>query len=137
MKFKIIIILIIFSNLSCDYFYSKKIAGNYYIIAIDLPFPKNISYDLGDGSYIGVAKGNVIEYAFNKDYILAKQHPAYWEGNEIKINNSIVNYVIIPIKNKVSKWPDENKIGPLTKEEFEQMREQLSIPDSLKFIKVE
>lgn len=71
----------------------------------------------------------VYAVGFNDEFIIAKQHPLV--NNQI--NKSVTNYFIIPIINKVSRFEDLNKIGPLNKEEFNATRIEIGIPTNLNF----
>ena len=118
-------------TISCDGLHKEHITGNYYLVSTDyVDEDLSVSYDLGDGSYIGVVNETVFAVGYNKDFIIAKQHPAKEINNPDK---SITNYFIVPITNKVDKWPDENKIGPLTELEFLIKRKELNIPEDLTF----
>ncbi|GHT65536.1 hypothetical protein AGMMS50239_25520 [Bacteroidia bacterium] len=102
----------------------------YYLVTIDVDEDLSVSYKLESGSYLGVVNPTVFAVGFNDDFIIVKQHPTNFGDT---INRSITDYYIIPINNKVNKWPDENKIGPLTHEEFLIKRKELKIPDELDF----
>ncbi len=135
----ILFLTVIIVVIGCDGLYSDKIVGKYYLVSVDVPYPKNLSYDLGNGSYLGVVDDVVIEYGYNNDYIIVKQHPvrrAVVFPLVDTVDSAITNYYIIPLKYKLHKSPDENKIGPLSKKEFWQKRKELKISDKLKFIKV-
>ncbi|ELR71230.1 hypothetical protein C900_02845 [Fulvivirga imtechensis AK7] len=51
-------------------------------------------------------------------------------------DKSIKQYYIIPITEPVDEVAEYNRIGPMTKEEFERKREELRVPQSLTFTKV-
>jgi hypothetical protein len=69
------------------------------------------------------------------DFIIVKQHPASHPTYET-VNKNIANYYIVPLKFKVHHSPDENRIGPLSEEEFLKKRKELNIPDDLVFSRV-
>ena len=65
----------------------------------------------------------------NDDFIIAKQHPSY--GFEPELNKTL--YYIVPLKNPVSEFPEENFIGPLDKKEFAKKIKELKITDKITF----
>ena len=65
----------------------------------------------------------------NDDFIIAKQHPS--DGFEPELNKTL--YYIVPLKNPVSEFPDENFIGPLDKKEFAKKIKELKITDKITF----
>lgn len=69
----------------------------------------------------------VFAYGWNEDFIIAKQHP----NPKLKLrgtNTEITNWFIIEIATK-------NVHGPLTEEEFKELRQELGIPAWLIFTK--
>ncbi len=86
-----------------------------------------------DGDYwVGVVSSTVFAIGYDSEFIIAKQHPRTFPNHP---NKSIVNYFIIPLKLKVEISLDENKIGPLSKKEFEIKRRELRISSHLRFTK--
>jgi len=110
--------------------YKKQIIDKYYLIAIDIDEQMTICYPINNGDFIGIIDETVYSIGYNKDFIIAKQHPFKLPNNYEK---SKTNYFIIPISKKRSIIPEDNVIGPLTKAEFETNRKNLNIPDSLSF----
>ena len=77
-----------------------------------------------------VVGSTVFAVGCNKDFIIAKQHPAIYPEKE---NKSVTNYFIIPLKKPVT-WLNENvAIGPLSENEFAEKKKQLNVPDTLDF----
>jgi len=108
--------------------YNKKLVSNYRLSAIDDITGMTIDVEIR-GYYVGVISPCVYAVGFNDDFIIAKQHPLI----DNHINKSVTNYFIIPIKNKVSRFEDLNKIGPLNKEEFDETRIEVGVPAKLNF----
>lgn len=129
MKNIVFIVLINFA-VSCigSASYNKKLVSNYRLSAIDVITGMTIDVEIR-GYYVGVISPCVYAVGFNDEFIIAKQHPLV--NNQI--NKSVTNYFIIPIKNKVSRFEDLNKIGPLNKEEFNATRIEIGIPTNLNF----
>ena len=112
--------------------YFEKIVNGYFLSAIDVKTDMLLGYQDGDFG-VGVVGSTVFAVGYNDEYIIVKQHPRKFPNPPDK---SITNYFIVPIKDQVHASPDENKIGPLTKEEFVIKRKELGISDSLTFTKV-
>ena len=97
----------------------RNIVGNYYLTAPDDDEQLGLTYRYpGDeNGYGGIIEQTVFAVGFNKQFIIAKQHPP---------NKEITNYFILPYNlNKEPK--NEDLIGPLTLKEFEQKKKELKI----------
>ena len=66
----------------------------------------------------------------NDDFIIAKQHPSRGSSYP-KLHKTL--YYIIPLKNPVSEFPDENFIGPLDEKEYAKKIKELKITDKITF----
>ena len=105
--------------------HSEKLNGGYYLSAIDVNNDMNLGYQ--DGDYgVGVVGATIFAVGQNKDFIIVKQHPRAFPNEPDK---TVINYFIIPLKNKVSQSPEKNIFGPLTNIQFEQKRKELNIED--------
>jgi hypothetical protein len=114
--------------------YIKHLVGNYYLTKGDYVDEElDLSYDLGNGSYIGVVPPTLFAIGYDDEYIIAKNHPHKFGD---PVNKDITYYYIVPLKYKVHHSPDENRIGPLSEEEFKAKRKELKISDSLTFTKI-
>jgi hypothetical protein len=116
---KYIILAFILCLFSCSLGFAENqhLFGNYYLTATDVEEQMSLSYQVSDSGYAGIIEETVFAVGYNKEYIIAKQHPA---------NKEITNYYILPIKN--GDLPkNEDLIGPLTQKEFEQKKEELKI----------
>jgi hypothetical protein len=96
--------------------------------------PISISYKLENGDYIGVVPEHVYEYSICEGYILAKQGILSTKNPKSIIDSNQTKYFIIPLNYKVNKSPDENKIGPLNKEDFYKKLNSLQISDTLIYL---
>jgi hypothetical protein len=115
----------------------EHLTGNYYLIAMDYSDDNlNISYKLGTDSYVGVVPSTLFAVGYDDEYIIAKRHPRYGLYGDGSINKKVTHYYIVPLKYKVHNSPDENRIGPLSEEEFQAKRKELNMPDSLTFTKI-
>lgn len=108
--------------------YEKKLSPGYELSAND--DLSGMTIYVNEGQYqVGVLPATVFSVGFDQEFIIAKQHPLI----NNTINKSVTNYYVIPIKDKVSTWPDLNRIGPLTQKEFLLQRKTLNISDKLEF----
>lgn len=119
---------------SCSGLGKEHVIGNYYLTKIDYVDEElDLSYRLESGSFIGVVEPTVFAIGNNDEFIIVKQHPREF-GKDI--DKTVVNYFIVPIKNKSNIRPEDNKLGPFTREEFLIKRKELQIPADLEFSKV-
>jgi hypothetical protein len=101
----------------------EKLNSGYYLSAIDVKEDMVIGFQ--DRDYgIGIIEATVFAVGQNDEFIIAKQHPKVSPSD---MNKTVINYFIIPLKNKVSQSPEKNIYGPLTLEEFERKRKKLNI----------
>jgi hypothetical protein len=115
------------SCISCAV-YKKELTEGYELSAND--DISGMSIFVNDGQYqVGVVNPTVFSVGFDEEFIIAKQHPF----NDNLIDKSITNYYIVPVKDKVSVSPDENKIGPLSHKEFLVKRKELGVSEKLDF----
>jgi hypothetical protein len=112
---------------------SDKIIGLYTVSWIDVKEQQFICEQ--DEEHSTSCLTLVPEYVFavghDDDFIIAKQHPTSGFENDFKINTSVTNYYIIDTDKKL-KTLEQKVIGPLTKEQFNQKRNELKI-DKIKF----
>jgi len=129
---QIILFLLILILSGCQYgMHKEKIIDKYFLTYDDSKYDLSLSYDLGDGSFIGVVNYAVFAVGYNSNFIIVKNHP-FVEPDSI--NRTITNYFIIKIDRNISQFKvDENKIGPLSKQEFDKKRKKLKIPMDLDF----
>src|ERR1035437_3702021 len=99
----IIIIILLFSILSgCQYgMHKEKIIDQYYLTYDDFESDLSLSYDLGDGSFIGVVNYAVFAVGYNSNFIIVKNHP-FVEPDSI--NRTVTNYFIIQIDRNISQF---------------------------------
>lgn len=114
---------------SCQDIDVTHVAGSYYLVVTDTDDDRKLSYGLGNGNYVGCVPPMIYAIWHNDDFIIAKQHPSY--GFEPELNKTL--YYIVPLKNTVSEFPDENFIGPLDKKEFAKKIKELKITDKITF----
>lgn len=114
MKTKVIclFILILFSGCigGLGFDTKDKVVGNYYLVAPDDESQLSLDYcDPADqNGCSGVIDATVFAVGYNKEFIIAKQHP--------NNNRNTTNYYLLPIKNGAQ--PNNNDlIGPLTLEQ--------------------
>ncbi|MET3978967.1 MULTISPECIES: hypothetical protein [unclassified Mucilaginibacter] len=124
-KFALFTIIIPILLLSCfGEAHQEKLKGGYYLNAMDVNKDMHIGYQ--DGKYgVGVIKATVHAVGQNDSFIIVKQHPKDFPDK----NKSVINYYIIPLKNRLNRSVEKSFYGPLTSYEFEQKREELKIKD--------
>lgn len=115
-------------TIGCSGIGKEHLIGDYYLTKLDYADSElDLSFKLKEsGNFIGVIPPKIIEIGFDESFIIAKQQSN--EENEI-------NYYIVPLRNKEHKSSDENKIGPLSLDEFKLKRKALGVPDELVFTK--
>lgn len=106
----------------CGFVYDKPLVGFYHLIAIDTDEQMSVSYDLGDGNYIGRINETVFSVGWNERYIVAKQHP--------NNNRSITNFYYLDIASD-SKYadPSTSVVGPMSETEYSKKSKDLSLPN--------
>jgi hypothetical protein len=124
---------ILLSLTGCEY--REHLTGNYYLTETDNADEElSLSYDLGNGSYIGVVNPTLFAVGYDDEYIIAKNHPQI--RGAFTFSRKFTHYYIVPLKYKVHHSPDENRIGPLSEEEFKAKRKELKMSDSLTFTRI-
>jgi hypothetical protein len=106
---------------------NERITGNYYLVAADDIEQLSLSYHTEDMEdiYGTVVGETVFAVGFNNHYIIVKQHP----NIDFKVDKTITNYYILPLKEKIN-WENINGLmGPLRFNEFNQKRKELNIED--------
>ena len=129
MRKYIYIFVALLSFVSCQDISVTHVAGHYSLVVTDTDEDRKLSYEIGNGGYVGCVPPMVYAVWNNDDFIIAKQHPSH--GFKPALNKTL--YYIIPLKNPVSKFPDENFIGPLDKGEFIKKIKELKITDKIIF----
>jgi len=129
LKHILIILFLSFGLTSCFGLFdggSDKITDKYRVLWIDLKQNQGISEEIDNssGSYIEIIPCYVFAVGHNKNFIVAKQHPASGFESGYQINTKITNYYLVNLNIKVDKVT-----GPLTLTEFEDFREKLGITD--------
>ena len=109
--------------------YKKPISNGYVLYAYahneDMTIIRADKY----GSF-EVIEPVIFAVGYDKDFIIAKQHPAIYPEKE---NKNITNYFIISLKQPVSWTERDVAIGPLNENQFMDMRKKLNVADSLAF----
>ncbi len=115
----------------CGLAVEDKITGNYFLTAADDDDDTGLSYHApSDGPiYALIIVGTVFAVGYNKEYLIAKQHPKSDSG----INRRITNYYILPLKDTMNWRTMNGLIGPLSFDQFNQKKIDLRISPSLTF----
>jgi len=104
--------------------YDKRLNAGYYLSAMDVKSDMEISYKDEQDYVFAIVNATVFAVGQNNGFIIAKQHP---KVSPTGMDKAVINFFIIPLKNKVSQTPEKNVYGPLTLVEFEQRRKKLNI----------
>jgi|SRR6218665_440281 len=109
---------------------SDQITGKYIVLWIDLPANQTISeqFEVGSSGSSQVVGDYVFAVGHNDDFIIAKQHPSNGFEGGFKVDTKITNYFIVDMNQKVIK-KGNNVWGPLSRKEFDEIREELRIED--------
>ncbi len=102
---------------------SDKIIGDYETVWIDIPQTRSIN----KGEQIVPAY--VSEIGHNSNFIIAKQQPIK-QGNIVTVHTDTTNYYIITVS--TNSFQDKPVYGPLSKNSFDSLRQQLKI-ENIKF----
>lgn len=105
------------------------LVSDYEIDYVDIEQNMSIYYNDPKWGGIGVINPTVFAVGYNEDFIIAKQHP----NDNFEVDRTVTNYFIIPIKYKISESPEENKIGPLNEEKFDEKCRELRISGVIDF----
>lgn len=125
---RIYIVLVFLLLLSCSNF--DHIIDNYYFGSLGgINSQTSVYYRLEGGDYLGVVSEGVIAIGYNENFIIVKQNPF---SSRKKVENNRMNYYIIPINNR-DEYPDENRLGPFTENEFNLELIKLGVSENLKF----
>lgn len=103
-------------------------SDRYVLLAVDAKSQMTLSFDLQDGSALGLVGPTIFSIGSDDKYIVVKQHPAT-NAVASSFDRSITNYFIVE-RNHSSQYEDRQKgvRGPLKKEEFDRLRSSLSLP---------
>ena len=101
--------------------------GPYVLGWIDLPDEVTLSYDLGGGSMSGRIQERVFAVGWDGRYLVAKQHP--------KGDKSVTHfYILDSLKDGRYANAGDVVIGPLTKEQFDQRKSAMTLPEFSKVL---
>jgi hypothetical protein len=101
--------------------------GHYAMIWIDIPDDVQLSYDAGNGAWMGRVEARVFAVGWDGRYVVAKQHP--------KGNKSVTNYFIVDSQ-KDSSFANTTQavIGPLSVLEFQKRSAEMKLPRFTKLL---
>lgn len=130
----------------CSGYYTEHLTGNYWLSKVDYDDEElDVCYDLGNDNFVGVVAATVYAVGYDDDFIIVMQHPRRlcdstfnpqtYNFLDEETHYDITHYYIIPLRFKVHHSPDENRIGPLSYEEYRAKRKELNISTKLTFTK--
>ncbi|HNY80559.1 MAG: DUF3997 domain-containing protein [Sedimentisphaerales bacterium] len=106
--------------------YEDDLADKYAVWATDAPENAAVVYKDRDSSgATEVVPAMVFAYGWNKDFIIAKQHPPYPKESHRIDKNTTYWYLIEVARRKVH--------GPLSEDKFRELRNELRVPSKLAF----
>jgi len=121
--------ILFFSTGCLRHEYKKPLCNNYFLYAYAADEDMCIIYADKYGA-IDIIGPTVFSVGYDKNYIIAKQHPAIYPERE---NTHITNYFIIALNTPVS-WKNQNvAMGPLNEKQFIEWKQKLKIADTLHF----
>lgn len=98
---------------SCRFAHEKRITGKYYIIGVDTRDQHGLCYNLGGGSYVGRAPGQLIEYGFNDTFLVAKT---------IADKNASAEFYIINMSKDFAEAEDNDyRLGPFSEADYNRL----------------
>lgn len=122
MKFISTCIPVVILLISCDYRYQKQIGESYFIRCIETRDRMDIGFGTPESSE-GLVENTVFEVHWNEKYILAKRHPA-------KFGKTVTEYYVIKKVKFGEAKASENMFGPLTFEEYQKKKFELSLDEN-------
>lgn len=123
MRFPFLVVSVFFSGCIGSSHY-EKIKDSYYLSALDSDEDMEIVYRDENGYMFTIVGSTVFAVGYSEEFIVAKQHPRSFPNHPDK---NILNYFIIPLKNKISNSVEKNVIGPITLKQFEEKSKLLPI----------
>ena len=102
-----------------DFSYSKRLDGQYRILAVDDLKTMVVCYDTGNGGCRVLIDQTVFEVGWDGQYIVAAQHPA--ANSEL----TVYYYINRSVEHHLRR---AGVFGPFTPEEFEVETRRLSLP---------
>ena len=99
----------------------------YVLLAIDTKGQMNLSFDLGNGTAVGLVDPTVFSIGADERYIVVQQHPKL--DNFGHFNRSLTNYFVIE-RTSTNRWAErKGRVrGPLTEEQFQKLTSNLKLP---------
>jgi hypothetical protein len=114
---------------ACRHEYKKALCNGYALYAYAADEDMCVIYCDKYGC-LDIIGPTVFSVGYDKNYVIAKQHPAIYPEKE---NKRITNYYIISLKQSIS-WKNPNvAMGPLNEKQFAEWKQKLKIADTLSF----
>ncbi|MCH6259365.1 8-oxoguanine DNA glycosylase, N-terminal domain-containing protein [Puniceicoccaceae bacterium K14] len=110
---------------SCSQLDREKIKDKYYVTKVDhVDDALDLSFMLDNGNFVGVIEPKVVSIGYDEDFIIVARVNSGGDRRE---------YYIIELEPSVVRFPDENKLGPFSLEEFNSKRVELGLSEKLDF----
>ena len=115
---------------SCDRLWLDKYwrSERYVLLAIDAKSQMALSFDLKNGTALGLVGPTVFSIGADDKFIVVKQHPAT-DQFATSFDRSVTNYFVVE-RSQSSEFKERQKRvrGPMKKEVFERLAVSLSLP---------
>jgi len=122
---KLVCFVMIFLLAGCQGFIiNKRVAGSYYLIAIDVEEDMALCYGDGGSVYSIIISQTVFAVGYSDNYIIVKQHPS---ESALHINREETDYYIVPVYPQDKYNIKKEIFGPFTLNQFEQKKKDLGM----------
>ncbi len=124
---KLLVLTLFFLLNSCNNMYNKNIVGNFYLTSTDsLDDLCLVYYEIQSDSYPAIVAYGIYSVQYNNQYLIVKKHPFLNAHSRLKFDTNITEFYIV--KNVCSDFfEDQNCLGPLNEEEFNEKVVSLNI----------
>ena len=130
----IILVFAITSLSGCDRMWPDAYwrSERYVLLAIDAKSQMSLSFDMNDGTALGLVDATVFAIGANDKYIIVKQHPAK-DQFASSFDRAVTNYFIVE-RNHSPMFREREKgvRGPMKKEEYDILAKKLPLPSFTK-----
>lgn len=103
-------------------------AERYMLLEIDSRSQMSLSFDLQDGTSLGLVGPTVFAVGSNEKFIVLKQHPAR-DHFASSFDRTVTNYFVVQ-RTSSPDFKERRKgvVGPLSREEFDKLALKLALP---------
>lgn len=116
---------------SCSQFTEHKVVKNYYLVDNENRNSSILSYKLKDGSYVGISRPGVVDFAVDGRYILLQLSSIFSEDYP----KGETQYSIVPIQSDPTPASLSTIYGPFSRVEFDSACAKLGLDPNKNFFK--